>query len=85
MTPYEVKFALDATLLAMAQSGKLPVIIGVHSVCVEGDTVHVGFDILPGDEPLFFVFELPATVGRDDLPDFSRWLARSSHEEMTRH
>jgi hypothetical protein len=66
---------LDAKLLAMARGGKVPVIVDLHSIHIEGDTVHVGYDVVPGDEPLFFAFARPATVGHDELPDFSRWLA----------
>jgi hypothetical protein len=75
MTPHEVKFALDTKLAALARGGMVLVIVNLHSLVVEGDTVHVGFDIVPGDEPLFFNFELPATVGRDELSEFSAWLA----------
>jgi hypothetical protein len=47
--------------------------VGLHSVTVENDTVFRGFDIVPdptGDGILFFEFELPALVCRDDLELF---------------
>jgi hypothetical protein len=82
MTPHEVKFALDRKLLELARGGVVPVITGLHSVYVEGDTVSVGYDIAPdptGDGILFFEFELPALVSRDDLRAFGEWLASSGY------
>jgi hypothetical protein len=57
-------------------------ITGLHSVTVENDTVFCGFDIVPdptGDGILFFEFELPALVSRDDLRAFGEWLASSGY------
>jgi hypothetical protein len=82
MTPHEVKFALDQKLLDLARGGLAPVITGLHSVTVENDTVFCGFDIVPdptGDGILFFEFELPALVSRDDLRAFGEWLASSGY------
>jgi hypothetical protein len=83
MTPHEVKFALDRKLLELARGGLVPVITGVHSVVVEDNTVSVGFDIVPdptGDGILFFEFEIPALVSRDDLRAFGEWLATSGYD-----
>ena len=80
MTPGEIKLALDAALVALARGGKMPVITDVHSIYIEGDVVHVGYDIVPDDIEggvLFFEFERPAVVGKDDLKDFTAWLAWS--------
>jgi hypothetical protein len=75
-TPHEVKFQLDRRLLSLAQGGRVPVISGIHSVVVEGDTVHVGYDLVPDDvTPLFFEFVRPQLVSRDDIKDFTVWLA----------
>ena len=82
MTPHEVKFALDRKLLELARGGLVPVITGLHSVTVENDTVFCDFDIAPdptGDGILFFEFELPALVSRDDLRAFGEWLASSGY------
>lgn len=75
--PQEIKFALDAKLVALAQDGPVPVIRGVHSVVVEGDTVHVGYDLAPSGDILFWEFERPALVGRYEIDEFARWLAWS--------
>ena len=67
---------------ARARGGLVPVITGLHSVTVENDTVFCGFDIVPdptGDGILFFEFELPALVCRDDLRAFGEWLASSGY------
>jgi hypothetical protein len=78
-TPAEVKFALERRLLELASDGgPVPAIVGLHSVTVENDTVFCGFDIVPdptGAGILFFEFELPALVSRDDLRAFGEWLA----------
>jgi hypothetical protein len=78
MTPAEVRFALDAKLVAQAEGGRVPTITGVHSVHVEGDTVSVGYDLLP-EGLLFFEFQRPALVARDEVHDFSAWLAWAGH------
>jgi hypothetical protein len=54
-----------------------------RSVRVEGDTVSVGYDIAPTEYegPLFFEFQRPAVVSRDDLREFSAWLAWSDAGE----
>jgi hypothetical protein len=74
MTPAEVKFQLDATLVALAEGGRMPVITSIHSVVVEGDTVHAGYDLVPGDV-LFFEFERPQLVSPADVDAFVGWLA----------
>ena len=81
MTPHEVKFQLDATLLALANGGRVPVITDIHSIVCEGNSVSIGFDIVPGDEILFFEFERPREVSRAELGDFGRWLAWSGNGE----
>jgi hypothetical protein len=82
MTPAEVKFQLDRKLLSLAQGGRVPVITGIHSVVVEGNTVHVGYDLVPDDAtPLFFEFERPQLVSRDDVGAFASWLAWSDYGE----
>ena len=80
-SPAEVRFALDHELLALARDGTVPQVTGIHSVAVENDTVFVGFDLTPGDEILFFEFQRPALVGRDDVGAFAAWLAFSGHGE----
>jgi hypothetical protein len=83
MTPHEVKFALDRKLLELARGGLVPVITGLHSVTLEDGTVFCGFDIVPdptGSGILFFEFELPALVSRDDLRAFGEWLATSGYD-----
>ena len=77
-TPAEVKFALDRQLLAFAnERGLVPMIMDVHSVVVEGNVVHAGYDI--GDEVLFFEFERPQLVSPDDVRAFVSWLAWGDH------
>ena len=88
MTPHEIKFALDRKLLELARGGLVPVIAGLHSVTVENETVSCGFDIVTdptGVGILFFEFELPALLSRDDLRAFSEWLAEANLNEMTIH
>ena len=69
-TPDEVRMALEARLIEMGAS-----VVGVHSLVVEDDIAHIGFD-LDGDEPFFFEVPLPvAYVSRDDLSAFAHWLA----------
>jgi hypothetical protein len=78
MNPHEIKFQLDRKLLALAQGGRVPVISSIHSVVVEGNTVHVGYDLLHSDrDVLFFEFEQPQLVSRDDITAFATWLAWS--------
>jgi hypothetical protein len=46
--------------------------------------VHVGYDITPdpiGDGVLFFEFERPQLVSRDEIREFTTWLAWSGHGE----
>jgi hypothetical protein len=82
MTPGEIRFELERTLLLLAnERGMVPLIMGIHSVVVEGNTVSVGYDIVPGDEVLFFDFERPALVSPDDVRDFASWLAWSGRGE----
>jgi hypothetical protein len=83
MSPHEVKFLLDAKLLALARGGRVPVITGVHSVVVEGDTVFVGYDLLTdqAEDLLFFEYQRPDLVSPDDVRAFSVWLAWSDYGE----
>ena len=69
-----------------AHSGVVPVIVGIHSLVVEGDTASVIFDIFPDPEGngLHFNFDFPPTITREELCRFSAWLATVGHE-MTRH
>lgn len=80
-TPAEIRHELQRTLLALAQDGKVPLIMDIHSIVCEGNTVSVGFDVVPGDSPIFFEFEKPAEVGNTELTDFARWLAYSGQGE----
>lgn len=70
-----IKFALEKILLDLAGGGRIPEIVGLHHVTVEGDTVHVAFDLRDSDEPLFFDFERPALVSRAEVREFGEWLA----------
>jgi hypothetical protein len=70
MSPHEVKFALDMKLMKLGSH-----ITGIHSIVVEGDTVHVGYDLAPTGEVLFFEYQKPELVARDEIHDFSLWLA----------
>jgi hypothetical protein len=85
-SPGEIKFELEERLLRLANGGKMPVITGLHSICCEGNTVHIGYDlILPDDASdmvWFFEFEKPAEVGRDALAEFSRWLSETGFETV---
>jgi hypothetical protein len=89
MTPCEIKFELEKRLLKLTQDGgRVPVITGLHSIVVEGDTVNVGFDLLTCEAEsslLFFEFERPREVGRDELTEFSTWLAQTGHWGHTLH
>ena len=79
-TPAEIRFDLQRALLSLVnERGLIPLITDVHSVVVEGNTVSVGYDIVPGDEVLFFDFEKPAVVGKDEVRDFAAWLAWGDH------
>ena len=81
-TPAEIRFDLQRALLSLVnERGLIPLITDVHSVVVEGNTVSVGYDIVPGDEILFFEFERPALVSREDVRDFAAWLAWSGSGE----
>ena len=83
-TPAEIRFELDRTLLSLASDGgRVPLIVDIHSiVCCEGNTVSIGFDIVPEDNsPLFFEFEKPREVHRAELAELGRWLAFSGHGE----
>jgi hypothetical protein len=75
MTPGEIQFELQRRLVKMADGPIIPQIVGIHSIVVEGDVVSVGYDLAPSGETLFFEFERPAQVGRDELDEFSLWLA----------
>lgn len=85
MTPHDL-FRLERKRLDLAEGGVLPVIVGIHSLVVEGDTASVIFDIVPDQDGngLHFSFEFLPTITREELSQFSEWLARSGHE-MTRH
>jgi hypothetical protein len=52
-------------------------ITGIHSVIVEGDVVSVIYDIMPdtAGNGLYFEFELPERITREELSRFSEWLA----------
>ena len=86
MTPGEIKFRLDAKLLELAREGHVPQVVGLHSCALEGNTVHVGYDVLIDQEQdvLFFEFERPALVARDEIREFSLWLA-TDYVGMTVH
>ena len=79
-SPYEIKFELERRLLNLARDGgPVPIIAGVHSlVMIDATTVSAMFDIVPDADGsgLHFEFEVPSGVlTREDLCDFSRWLA----------
>ena len=82
-TPAEIRFDLQRTLLSLTnERGLVPLVTDIHSVVLmEGNMVSVGYDIVPGDEILFFEFERPALVSRDDVRDFAAWLAWSGSGE----
>jgi hypothetical protein len=80
MSPHEVKLMLERRVLERGAS-----IVGVHSVVVEDGVVYAGFDLTPGDEVLFFEFELPELVSRADVREFAAWLASPSYAGMTVH
>ena len=80
--PQEVKFELEQRLQQLSAT-----IVGLHSIVVEGDTVHVGYDILTTeaeDGLLFFEFERPELVGRTEIAEFTRWLAETG-PDVTLH
>ena len=83
MTPGEIRFELDRKLLSLAcEGGRVPLITDIHSIVCDGNTVSIGFDIVPEDNsPLFFEFDKPREVSRTELADFGRWLAFSGHDE----
>jgi hypothetical protein len=86
--PCEIKFELEQRLVELAHGGRMPVITGLHSIVREGDTVFVGFDLLTEqgeDAILFFEFERPREVGRDEISEFSAWLAQIGHGDETVH
>jgi hypothetical protein len=72
MTPHEVKFTLDQKLLELGSPACTASLLRVS----------VGYDLAPdptGDGILFFEFELPALVSRNDLRAFGEWLASSGY------
>jgi hypothetical protein len=74
--------ALSPSAAGRAGQGRdVPVIVGVHSVYVDGDTISVGFDIAPGDDPLYIELKLPVEVGRNELTSFARWLVDDGQRE----
>jgi hypothetical protein len=85
ITPAEVKFRLEKKLVDLAKDGRpVPVITGVHSiVMIASKAVSAIFDIAPDADGsgLHFQFELPRGVlTREELCDFSAWLASSGFE-----
>jgi hypothetical protein len=85
MTPHQVKFMLEQRLVDRARGGPPAKITGVHSITSEGRTVFVNFDIEPGDDLLFFEFELPKEASREELCRYCRWLASSGGDGETLH
>jgi hypothetical protein len=89
MTPAEIKFELDMRLQKLAgDSGIVLEIVGLHSVSIEDDTLHCGFDFwspVDGVQVLFFEFPKPALLSQEDLYGFSRWLAESGYHGRTLH
>ena len=62
-------------LVELAHGGRLPVIVGLHSLVVEGDSVFVMFDLLTDrarTAPPFFEYQRPREVGRDEISEFRR-------------
>jgi hypothetical protein len=72
--------------------GKLPLRLPrtnreMHSWVVDGNTVHVIYDITPdpAGNGLHFEFSFPARITRDELRRFAEWLASSGYAGMTVH
>ena len=81
--PIEVKLELERKAIEQGVS-----IVGVHSVClVDEDTVSAIFDIAPDPtgNGLHFEFPLPQLVSRNDLREFSEWLAMTGYRGETVH
>jgi hypothetical protein len=82
--PAEVKMELERKALDLGAR-----IVGVHSVyLVDNDTVDVIFDIDPdpAGNGLHFQFLLPQFISRNDLREFSEWLAEQGcYVGMTIH
>jgi hypothetical protein len=85
MTPHDL-FRLERKRLDLAVGGVVPQIVRVHSLVVESGTASIIFDIFPDPDGngLHFLFEFPPAITREELNQFSEWLARSG-DEMTRH
>ena len=65
----------SSALVELAHGGRLPVIVGLHSLVVEGDSVFVMFDLLTDrarTAPPFFEYQRPREVGRDEISEFRR-------------
>jgi hypothetical protein len=81
--PIEVKLKLERLTIEMAVT-----ITGVHSVRMAGDdTVSAIFDIKPDPtgNGLHFEFPLPQLVNKNELREFSEWLAELGYAGMTVH
>ena len=81
--PHEVKFRLEQRLQQLSAT-----IVGLHSIVVEGDTVHVNYDILTDqaeDGVLVFEYQRPELVGRTEIAEFCRWLSETGHCGETLH
>ena len=75
--PHMVKLAVETKAAKLAVT-----ITGVHSVvCLDGDEVYAIFDVEPDEsgDGLHFVFPMPESVSRGDLPAFASWLTRAGH------
>lgn len=72
MTPHDL-FRLERKRLDLAHGGVVPVIVGIHSLVVEGDTASVIYDIFPDPDGngLHFSFNFPLTITRGELKQFS--------------
>jgi hypothetical protein len=80
--PIEIKLMLERMVIERAVT-----IMGVHSWVVDGNTVHVIYDITPdpAGNGLHFEFSFPARITRDELRRFAEWLASSGYAGMTVH
>jgi hypothetical protein len=80
--PIEIKLALERKAIEMAVT-----ITGVHSCAVEDGIAYVIFDVAPDEAGcgLHFEFPLPQLVSRNDLREFSEWLAMTGYRGETVH
>ena len=56
---HQVKFLLEKRLLDLANGGLIPQITGIHSIVEEDGLIHVGFDLLDRNEPVFLTSSGP--------------------------